>query len=711
MVTNLLFMQTVESSVITERYSQLVQTLMVQLEGRNPFNVDHCRLVSLYADLVARQMRFDTESRHRVMAAADVHTLGVLLQMEEKRNPAGVPITNLGVCTGREKSMPEREAEILERILGPIDGLRQTIPIILDRHTWFQGNEAKLSPEARVLAVVDAFVDLATPKSHRDPLTLTEVLNRVRATSGTQFDPQCVDALAAAIQGEQEQWGAGARARQFEGARYRHWLALGNFHRQCADIEWAHRCYRNALQTADTLGDPWLRIQAVFGSFMVYYAAQEYERARDLLNKQRPNLPEGRGKVRHWFMLMWGLLIWTADHDPSGEAIVEEVASGLQESGDLPGVAAAQILLGRMTMVRGSGDSLHMRWVRQLMALLTNHDLFDIVVQFRPQAIPLLLNALRHRIEPETARDILTRMGEPCQDEVLKTLGDEPSRWQATGTPEPPPEVHAAPLPASAIAQPPPMAPLKVLGLGPLLMECNGKRITEEDWPVQKAMRLFALVAFRRATFVDEELMDRFWQDRDETRARGSLRNAIHQIRTILSEAQESQGEGPRVTFDRHRRGGTSGLHGDYWLDTEGFEVALTRATRFAADGNNRQAAGELKAALALYRGDFLPSLPDEWAEGTRTHFSELHLRALHLAARCQLQLGDPESAELLARQALRKDDLREEVHVTLLETLLAQRRKAEALRHYQDAISHFRKEIGLASPSTLTAMYDKIIR
>ncbi|HEY4002207.1 MAG TPA: HD domain-containing phosphohydrolase, partial [Candidatus Xenobia bacterium] len=361
------------TATLNERYRQLVLTVLVQLEQRNPYNVDHCRLVASYSDQLARHLKLTEEQRKRVVAAAEVHTLGVHLQMEEKRNPQGVPITALGLRSGRENSVEAREAEILEQILAPLEEYRDAIPVILARHEWFRGQADKLTPEARIMAVVDAFVDLATPKSHRDPLTLPEVMSRLKEQAGIQFDPRYVEGLDQVITSEQEQWGAGARARQFETARYRHWLSLGNFHRQAGETDWALRSYRKALDLADLLGDPWLRIQAVFGIFMVHHRAGDYERALDLLQHARPQVPEGRGKVRHWFMLMWGMLIWSSDKDANGEAILEEVVNGFEESGDLPGIAAARILLARMSLTKGRDDAGHLKRLQAIADLLAAH--------------------------------------------------------------------------------------------------------------------------------------------------------------------------------------------------------------------------------------------------------------------------------------------------------------------------------------------------
>ena len=43
------------SETIDARYRRVVQTLVTLLEGRNPYNVDHCKLVAHCCELTARR--------------------------------------------------------------------------------------------------------------------------------------------------------------------------------------------------------------------------------------------------------------------------------------------------------------------------------------------------------------------------------------------------------------------------------------------------------------------------------------------------------------------------------------------------------------------------------------------------------------------------------------------------------------------------------
>ena len=718
------------SQPLTARYHSLVQTLVTLVEHRNPYNIDHCKLVAQYCEAVAQRAGLDAGTRDRLRTAAELHTLGVLLQIEEKRNRHSLPATMLGMCSGRENSMHKREEEILRNILGGVDGLDECLAVIVQRHEWFDGQGSMLGlsgerilPEARILAVADAFVDLATPKSHRDPNTVSEVMRRLRRAAGTQFDPAMVDLLAQVVEEEEGLWGASARARRFEASRCRHWLDLGYFYRQTGEPEWSLRCYVAAARLARTLPDPAMEMNATFGQFTVFCDQRQFDRARETLNHARGLVEGQEGAERRLFLLMWGTLEWLTGKPENGEQILDGLARQYEADLDITGLAITiTYQAGMMLWFRGLDDAGHLLMLQRFMDLVEQHDLFDVLTRFRPQSIPLLLSAHIHGIRPVLARNALTRMGEPCLDELREELSRfHPNDWtgrlmqhamvppgEATEVELVPPSSSSPPVesPAAEPAQAAEPPSLKVLLLGRCRIEVAGRAFDEDDWPTQKSMKLFAFLAHRRGTVIaDEFLMATFWPDSDETRARNSLRNAVHQIRGVLRDLLQS--DAPML--ERSRKSRTLALQIPYHLDVQGLEEGVREATRLIQFKKEKEALPVLKQALGLYRGEFLEGASDDWAQGIRTHLCEIYLKALLALARCHLSMGEAEAAELTARRALRVDDLREDLHAALIEALTVQGRRGEALRHYQDTIALYQREIGVV-PSSLHGIYDRLL-
>jgi len=700
-----------------DRYARVIATLVTLLEGRNPYNVDHCKLVAHYTELTARRAGVAAASAARARRAAEFHTVGLLLQMEEKRLDQSLPAAQSegGVDT-RGMSMRAREEQILRGLLGGAGDLDGCIEVILQRHEWYDGTGSSrglrgsaILEEARVLAVADAFVDLATPKSHRAPVTLNDVFQSLRGQAGTQFEPRFVDALASAVLDEEDRWGAAARARRFEASRCRHWLHLGHFYRQSGEVQWAFRCYTAAQRVADEIGDADLELAAVNGLFLGYCDLKEFERARDVLSAARKKAADASPGARQGMQLLWGLLECHQGREENALQILEALVGEFEARGDVEGLAAASGLVANVLLLhRGVGDPLHLEWLRRFMALVAKHDLFDVVIRYRPQTIPLLLAAVMSDIESSEALELLSRMGEPCHGALQQKLGSlPPSEWMSA----------LRPPTALPVAAPTAAAPTRevsssgrdvwVASLGSFVISRGDARITEEDWPTQKAMRLFAMLAHKRgATVPCRQIIEDLWPDRDELHARSSLRNAVHQVRTLLRAVTDSEDE---LSVVRNRKSDTISLKGEYLLDTDAFEGAVAEATLLHSMNRHDDAVGVLKQGLSLYRGDFLENARDEWSETLRSRLAECHLKGLQMLARCYLQLGDAEAAELVARRILSSDDLREEAHATLVEALEGQGRKVDALRHCQEAMRHLHIEIGLASPATLGALQKRL--
>lgn len=706
-------MQQLES--VDQRYQRVVQTLIMLLEGRNPYNVDHCKLVAHYTELAAHRAGMASERVEQARRAAELHTLGLLLQMEEKRMEKSLPAAFSENGESRALSMRAREEQILRGLLTGLGPLDDCIEIILQRHEWFDGSGSsfglsgtRIREEARVLAVADAFVDLATPKSHRAPVTLNDVLQMLADQTGTQFEPRFVEALSAAVLDEEERWGASARARRFEASRCRHWLHLGHFYRQCGEVQWAFRCYTAAQRLAEDIRQLDLEVAAITGLFLGYRDLGELDRAREVLSVARRRTADASPDLRQAIQLLWGLLECHLGHEENGLQILEGLVVAFKEQGDVEGLGAATGLVANVMLIRrGVNDPDHLQWLRRFMGMVARHDLFDVVIRYRPQTIPLLLSAILNDVEANEAREILTRMGEPCYGSLRQKLANvPPADWMEALKPNTVLPVAAPALPSAPARETSPAGagdPL-VSCLGGFVVTYGDGRITEEDWPTQKAMRLFAMLAYKRgATIPCRQILEDLWPDRDEAHARSSLRNAVHQIRGLL---RGLIGNEETLAVVRNRKSDTITLKGGYELDTDSFEAAVAEATLVFAMERFDNTIAALKQGLSLYRGDFLENARDEWSELVRARLAETHLKGLQMLARCYLTMGDGEAAELVARRILSSDDLREEAHATLIEALAAQGRRSDAVRHYHDAVAHLRAEIGLSAPAQLTALY-----
>lgn len=699
-------------SALAQKYRDLVRSLITSLELRNPYNIDHCRLVARLCDQMARKAKLPRERRQIVVTAAEMHTLGVSLQMEEKKPYFNLPITRLGLSTGRDLPTHEREKQILEEVLGGVESLEVAIPAISQRYEWFDGSASlfglkgeDICEEARLLAVADAFVDLATPKKHRYQETSREALKRIMDRSGSQFDPRFVEVLQEVMADEDDgSFKETGRTEHFETSRCRHYLNLGHLYIAIHETDWALRSYMKAEKIAVEMNDSGLQLGAISGQVMVYCDRRQLEMARDTLQRARNRTHSEREK--RGYHLMWGLVEWLNGREQNGNEILERLVSHYRKARNLPGLTASLTLRSYLLLThRGLDDDEHIDTLEEFMELVTRYDLFDVVERYRKFTLPLFLSAVLKGIQDPTARANLTKMGEPSQQALLERLKDiDPGQWMEQMLPEPIVPTPQAPMPRKAAPvqqQKAQSNAIVIKTFGGFEVSKGDNQVAEDDWPTQKALRLFAHLAISRTPITDGALMEMLWPDAPESKARNSLRNAVHQVRTVLKIIDDRPAAKLLV---RGRKSGTAKLDFEYVLDTEMLDGYLKEASAAVESGDTETAIEKSKMALDLCQGDFLEGFHDEWAESLRVQNRELYMKAIGTLAQSYLDAERYEEAEVAARRMLALDDLREDAHEICIRALAGDGRSAEAIRHYEETVDLFEEEIGV-SPASLTGV------
>ena len=137
-------------------------------------------------------------------------------------------------------------------------------------------------------------------------------------------------------------------------------------------------------------------------------------------------------------------------------------------------------------------------------------------------------------------------------------------------------------------------AEIAVSLLGPLEVELSGQRLQFEG---VKQRRLFVLLALHAPDAVSaEELVKALWDDEPPAAAVQALQKQVSRLRRRL-------GDGSPV---RHRPAGYV-LEIDPWaIDSRRFEELLDRARVALSREDPEHAAVDLRAALALWRGEVL---------------------------------------------------------------------------------------------------------
>jgi HD-GYP domain-containing protein (c-di-GMP phosphodiesterase class II) len=179
------------------RFSQAAEELFRladETEAKDGLTAEHCRRIQRLARLVGERLGLPPARLHVLLYAAYLHDVGKVLVPDEILKKAG-PLT-------------EPEWEVMRR--HPSEGrrlveqtfMREAAAIIEEHHERYDGHGYpkgkrgdEISLEAHIIAVVDAYDAMCSPRPYRPALTRAEAMAELRRGRGSQWHPAVVDAF------------------------------------------------------------------------------------------------------------------------------------------------------------------------------------------------------------------------------------------------------------------------------------------------------------------------------------------------------------------------------------------------------------------------------------------------------------------------------------------------------------------------------------
>jgi len=224
---------------------------------------------------------------------------------------------------------------------------------------------------------------------------------------------------------------------------------------------------------------------------------------------------------------------------------------------------------------------------------------------------------------------------------------------------------------------PTPEGKLAVQTLGKLEVFVEGRKLEPKDWESSRARWLFVYLLCQRGRRVPQErLQELFWPDSDPEKSRRALVSTVHRVRKALGSQTAVLWNDRCYEWNREH---------ECWWDLEELEKASPRE------------------AVALYRGEFLPECPDEWADPIRERARQRAQQA-HESLLESLK-NDPPACEEAARAALEHESTCEAAWAALIRALAQQNKRDEAVRAYQACERTLQQELDLRpGPEVLKA-------
>ena len=172
---------------------EVVTSLSSALDARDHYTNGHSERVIEYAKQIAAELGMSMQQQEELVYLCLLHDIGKI----------GIPdhiLNKPGKLTKEEFEIMKRHAEIGERIISPLEALKNLKPLIRHHQEYYDGKgyPDSLSGEAipiacRILSVVDTFDAMTTDRPYRKALPIESAMAELRRCAGTQFDPAIVD--------------------------------------------------------------------------------------------------------------------------------------------------------------------------------------------------------------------------------------------------------------------------------------------------------------------------------------------------------------------------------------------------------------------------------------------------------------------------------------------------------------------------------------
>lgn len=172
------------------------------LDAKSPWTAGHSKRVTQYAVAISEELDHAPEFVHAVQTCGLLHDIGKIAIPERILDKPG--------SISREEHLTISEhATQGAKILEHIDTFQPFLPGVRHHHERWDGKgfPDRLENEniplmARLLAVADSYDAITSDRPYRQRRTRVEAIAEIRRCSGTQFDPEIVEAFVAVVSRE-----------------------------------------------------------------------------------------------------------------------------------------------------------------------------------------------------------------------------------------------------------------------------------------------------------------------------------------------------------------------------------------------------------------------------------------------------------------------------------------------------------------------------
>lgn len=190
---------------VRESYEATLQMLVRTLEIKDRYTAGHAMRVATYARYMGEELGFTPSRLDRLRMAALMHDIGKLAVPNHLLNKPGK-------LTEAEFERVRLHEDVSYAMLSRIEFLSVVAASAHRDHTSFDPDDPRHPIEPYIVAIADAYDAMTSTRAYRRALPQHVAFAELRAKAGTQFHPDCVEALIRALVKRGEVHGLGYEA-------------------------------------------------------------------------------------------------------------------------------------------------------------------------------------------------------------------------------------------------------------------------------------------------------------------------------------------------------------------------------------------------------------------------------------------------------------------------------------------------------------------
>lgn len=182
---------------LKEAFYTTVYTLAETIEKRDPYTGNHTKRVMEYSLAIGKTLGLAEQDMTRLQFGAVLHDIGKIGVRDNV-------LLKESALTDEEFEQIKKHPVYGEEIIRPISQFKSAIPGVKHHHEKFNGRGypdglkgEEIDITARIIAVADSFDAMTSNRPYREGLSMDVAFEELRKYSGTQFDPEVVDAFFA----------------------------------------------------------------------------------------------------------------------------------------------------------------------------------------------------------------------------------------------------------------------------------------------------------------------------------------------------------------------------------------------------------------------------------------------------------------------------------------------------------------------------------